>query len=110
MSLDDCSEFHHAIMKEIENLVPYLEISSRTRPSSDREMLKKRGWWKFISTARRTDRKLRKLVGLINSDHNRERRGKSAALCWSRKDCALVIPVIKYEDIEEDKGMNVEFS
>ena len=40
MSLDDCSEFHHAIMKEIEDLdYDYLEISS---PGVDRPLKRDR--------------------------------------------------------------------
>ena len=44
MSLDDCSEFHHAIMKEIEDLdYDYLEISS---PGVDRPLKRDRDFEK----------------------------------------------------------------
>lgn len=108
MSLDDCSEFHHAIMKEIEDLdYDYLEISS---PGVDRPLKRDRDFEKaqgevvevHLYRAQNGQKIFEgKLVGLIdgevvieNDEGNQQR--------FARRDCALVKPVIEYEDIEEE--------
>ena len=107
MSLDDCSAFHHAIMKEIEDLdYDYLEVSSPgvDRPlKRDRDFEKAKGEVVEIKLYRALNgAKLYEgeLVGLI--DEHVVILTDAGEMRFHRKDCALVVPVIEYEDIEEE--------
>lgn len=107
MSLDDCSAFHRAIMGELEDLeYDYLEISS---PGVDRPLKRDRDFEK--AKGETVEVKLYcaidgvkliqgELLGLMDGQvvlitEAGEKR-------FARKDCALVKPVIEYEDIEEE--------
>ena len=107
MSLDDCALYHHAIQKDLEDLeYDYLEISS---PGVDRPLKRPRDFDR--AQGERVEVKLYRaldgakqytgqLVGLVEDQvviamEDGQRR-------FPRKDCALVKPVIEYEDIEEE--------
>ncbi len=107
MSLDDCALYHHAIQKDLEDLeYDYLEISS---PGVDRPLKRPRDFER--AQGERVEVKLYRaldgakqytgqLVGLVEDQvviamEDGQRR-------FPRKDCALVKPVIEYEDIEEE--------
>ena len=107
MSLDDCALYHHAIQKDLEDLeYDYLEISS---PGVDRPLKRPRDFER--ARGERVEVKLYRaldgakqytgqLVGLVEDQvviamEDGQRR-------FPRKDCALVKPVIEYEDIEEE--------
>lgn len=107
MSLDDCSAFHHAIMGELEDLeYDYLEISSPgvDRPlKRDKDFEKAKGetvevkLYRAIDGVKLIQGELLGLEGdqvvlMTEAGENR----------FARKDCALVKPVIEYEDIEEE--------
>lgn len=107
MSLDDCSAFHHAIMGELEDLeYDYLEISSPgvDRPlKRDKDFEKAKGetvevkLYRAIDGVKLIQGQLLGLEGdqvvlMTEAGENR----------FARKDCALVKPVIEYEDIEEE--------
>ena len=108
MSLDDCAAFHHAIIGQIEDLeYDYLEISS---PGVDRPLKRERDFER--ARGETVEVKLYKaqdgakvhrgeLVGLVDGEvvlqtETGEKR-------FARKACALVKPVIEYEDIEEEE-------
>lgn len=107
MSLDDCSNFHHAIMKEIEDLdYDYLEISS---PGVDRPLKRERDFekakgevvevklYRALNGAKLYEGEL---VGLV--DDEVVILTDAGEMRFHRKDCAQVKPVIEYEDIEEE--------
>ena len=107
MSLDDCSTFHHAIMKEIEDLdYDYLEVSSPgvDRPlKRDRDFEKAKGevvevkLYRALNGAKLYEGEL---VGLI--DEHVVILTDAGEMRFHRKDCAQVKPLIEYEDFEEE--------
>ena len=119
MSLDDCAAFHHAnngrhvihcltIIGQIEDLeYDYLEISS---PGVDRPLKRERDFER--ARGETVEVKLYKaqdgakvhrgeLVGLVDGEVVLQTEAGEKR--FARKACALVKPVIEYEDIEEEE-------
>ncbi|MGI5883354.1 MAG: ribosome maturation factor RimP [Candidatus Spyradocola sp.] len=108
MSLDDCAAFHHAIIGQIEDLeYDYLEISSPgvDRPlKRDRDFEKAQGETVEVKLYRAQDgAKVHRgeLVGLEGDEV--VLRTEEGEKRFARKACALIKPVIEYEDIEEEE-------
>lgn len=107
MSLDDCAAFHHAIIKEIEDLdYDYLEISS---PGVDRPLKSERDFEK--AKGETVEVKLYRAIGgaklyqgeLIGLEGEEVVvQTEAGPMRFHRKDCAQIKPVIQYEDIEEE--------
>jgi ribosome maturation factor RimP len=107
MSLDDCSLFHHAILKEVEDLdYDYLEISSPgvDRPlKRERDFARAKGETVEIKLYRALDGQKTytgRLIGLEEDEVVIE--SEAGEMRFPRKDCAIIKPVIEYEDIEEE--------
>ena len=108
VSLDDCENFHRRALKYAQDIdYDYMEVTS---PGADRPLKRDRDFEKaqgevvevHLYRAQNGQKIFEgKLVGLIdgevvieNDEGNQQR--------FARKDCALVKPVIEYEDIEEE--------
>ena len=107
ITLDDCSVFHRAFIKEVEDLdYDYLEISS---PGVDRPLKRERDFAR--AKGETVEVKLYRaqngvklfageLVGLEGGDV--VLRAPEGEMRFAQKDCAYVKPLIQYEDIEEE--------
>ena len=99
MSLDDCAAFHHAIIGQIEDLeYDYLEISS---PGVDRPLKRERDFEKARGETVEVKLHRGELVGLVDGEVVLQTEAGEKR--FARKACALVKPVIEYEDIEEEE-------